>query len=113
MIAASENHVKALRFATLPPAPPRRRTRPKFETTKLVLWFVLGTYLVGVVIGSYVVLQDFLQLGVFLAFIGTPAASTIGFYIWKARAENALKYKKSHPKETDGIPVDLNITTNT
>lgn len=68
----------------------------------------LGTYFVGVFIGAKVVLIDFSQLGVWLAFIGTPTVAAIGFYVWKAKAENIIKYKKDNPAETDGIPVDLN-----
>jgi hypothetical protein len=80
----------------------------KIETTKLVIFFVLGTYFIGVFIGMKVVLIDFSQLGVWLAFIGTPTVAAIGFYVWKAKAENIIKYKKDNPTETDGIPVDLN-----
>ena len=48
------------------------------------------------------------QLGVFLAYVGTPAATAIGFYSWKAKAENVVKIKQANPMATEGIPVDLN-----
>ena len=43
-----------------------------------------------------------------LAYVGTPTATVIGFYSWKAKAENVVKIKKANPAETDGMPVDLN-----
>lgn len=46
--------------------------------------------------------------GLFLAYVGTPTATVIGFYSWKAKAENVVKIKKANPEETEGMPVDLN-----
>ena len=86
--------------------------RPKEKRTinfsKFVLAFVLITYFVGVAVGVKIALTDTSQLGVLLAFIGTPTAATIGFYTWKAKEENVIKIKKSNPEETAGIPVDIN-----
>ena len=48
------------------------------------------------------------QLGVFLAYVGTPAATAIGFYSWKAKAENVVKIKQANQTATEGMPVDLN-----
>lgn len=80
----------------------------KFEFVKIILLLVLFTYFVGVYIGAKIVLIDFSQLGVLLAFIGTPTAAAIGFYCWKAKAENTIKIKKDNPVETEGTTVDLN-----
>ena len=85
----------------------------KLEFSKIVLTLVLLTYFVGVFIGVKVSLIDFSQLGVFLAYIGTPTAAAIGFYCWKAKAENIVKIKKDNPEETQGIPVDLNNINHT
>ncbi|MBD5383739.1 MAG: hypothetical protein HDR72_01900 [Ruminococcaceae bacterium] len=85
----------------------------KLEFSKIVLTFVLLTYFVGVFIGVKVSLIDFSQLGVLLAYIGTPTAAAIGFYCWKAKAENIVKIKKDNPEETEGVPVDLNNINNT
>lgn len=41
-------------------------------------------------------------------YVGTPTATVIGFYSWKAKAENVVKIKKANPEETEGTPVDLN-----
>lgn len=80
----------------------------KLEFSKIVLALVLLTYFVGVFIGVKISLIDISQLGVLLAYIGTPTAAAIGFYCWKAKAENIVKIKKENPEETAGISVDLN-----
>ena len=80
----------------------------KVEFSKLILGLVLLTYFVGVFVGVKISLIDTAQLGVLLAFIGGPTAAAIGFYAWKAKAENIIKIKQAHPEETEGIPVDLN-----
>lgn len=69
---------------------------------------MLLTYFAGFVIGVRVVILDPSQLGVFLAYVGTPAATAIGFYSWKAKAENVVKIKQANPTATEGMPVDLN-----
>lgn len=85
-----------------------RRSRRKIEFSKLVLSAVLLTYFAGFVVGVRVVILDPSQLGVFLAYVGTPAATAIGFYSWKAKAENVVKIKQANPTATEGMPVDLN-----
>lgn len=88
--------------------PNKKRTARKFEFSKLVLSAVLLTYFAGFVVGIKVVFIDVSQLGVLLAYIGTPTATAIGFYSWKAKAENIVKIKKANPEATEGTPVDLN-----
>ena len=85
-----------------------KRTARKIEFSKLVLSAVLLTYFAGFGLGFWVVLIDLSQLGVFLAYVGTPTATVIGFYSWKAKAENVVKIKQANPTETEGMPVDLN-----
>ena len=80
---------------------PRRRregkqSRRKIECSKLVLWAVLCTYFAGFGVGVWAVVLDVSQLGVFLAYVGTPTATVIGFYSWKAKAENVVKIKKAN-----------------
>ena len=84
------------------------KEKRRIEFSKFVLAFVLLTYFVGVGVGVKISLVDTSQLGVLLAFIGAPTAATIGFYTWKAKAENVIKIKKSNPEETAGISVDVN-----
>ena len=78
-----------------------------------MLALVLLTYFVGVFIGVKISLIDISQLGVLLAYIGTPTAAAIGFYCWKAKAENLVKIKRDNPEETKDIPIDLNNINNT
>lgn len=85
-----------------------KRTARKIEFSKLVLSVVLLTYFAGFGLGFWAVLVDLSQLGVFLAYVGTPTATVIGFYSWKAKAENVVKIKQAHPEATEGMPVDLN-----
>lgn len=80
----------------------------KIEFSKLIIALVLLTYFVGVYIGVKIALTDTTQVGALLAYIGTPTATAIGFYCWKAKAENVLKIKRENPEETKGIPVDVN-----
>ncbi len=82
----------------------------KLEFSKIVLVCVLITYFVGVFIGVKISLIDITQLGVLLAYIGTPTAAAIGFYCWKAKAENIVKIKKDNPEETKGIPSLFDFT---
>lgn len=84
------------------------KSKRKIEFSKLILALVLSTYFIGVAVGVKVTFIDISQLGVLLAFIGAPTAAAIGFYAWKAKAENIIKIKKSNPEETEGISVDLN-----
>ena len=86
----------------------KSRTAERSSFQKLVLSAVLLTYFAGFVIGVRVVILDPSQLGVFLAYVGTPAATAIGFYSWKAKAENVVKIKQANPTATEGMPVDLN-----
>lgn len=86
----------------------KEQNRRKIEFSKLVLSAVLLTYFAGFIVGARAVILDPNQLGVFLAYVGTPAATAIGFYSWKAKAENVVKIKKANPEETEGMPVDLN-----
>ena len=65
-----------------------KQNRRKTECSKLVLWAVLCTYFAGFGVGVW--------------------ATVIGFYSWKAKAENVVKIKKANPEETEGMPVDLN-----
>jgi hypothetical protein len=85
-----------------------KRNRRRIETSKLVLWAVLSTYFAGFGVGLWAVIVDVSQLGVFLAYVGTPTATVIGFYSWKAKAENVVKIKKANPEATEGAPIDLN-----
>jgi len=83
----------------------------KMEFSKYIVHAFLVPYFFGVGAGFYIVLKDTPQLGVWLAFVGTPVATAAGFYFWKAKAENIVKIKRENPAETEGVPVDLNNIT--
>lgn len=86
-------------------------SKRKIEFSKLIIALVLLTYFVGVCIGVKISLTDTTQLSALLAYIGTPTATAIGFYCWKAKAENIIKIKRENPEETKGIAVDVNNIT--
>lgn len=82
----------------------------KITFTKIVVALVMITYFVGLIVGVKIAIIDTSQLGVLLAFIGTPTGITIGFYCWKSKAENMIKIAKSNP-DVPMAPVDLNTIT--
>lgn len=84
------------------------RKLPKPNFTKAVLVAVLCTYFVGLYVGIRVTLTDYSQFGVLATYIAAPTTTVIALYCWKAKAENIIKIKQGHSKETEGVPVDLN-----
>ncbi len=88
-----------------------KRKAKKIEFSKIILALVLSTYFLGIYAGFMAILSDPMQLSPFLVFIGTPTTIAIGFYSWKAKAENIVKIKRQHPEETEGVSVDLNNIT--
>ncbi len=84
-----------------------------FEFSKIVLLVVMVLYLVAVGVGVILSFIDYTQYSTLAMLVGAPTATAIGFYAWKAKAENVIKIKREHPEETKGAPVDLNdISTN-
>ena len=75
----------------------RRQTKKKPEFSKIILALCMCVYIVTVGFGFFVTATEKTQLGELLAFVGAPTAVAIGFYAWKARAENLLKIKKENP----------------
>lgn len=68
----------------------------KCETSKLLLWLLLsGLGLIGVcsIIYSFL-LHDSSPLVALIEKISTLASIAVGFYYWKAKAENLHKYKQ-------------------
>lgn len=63
----------------------------KAEFSKIVLGSVMLLYFAGAIFGGYIVMQDSSLLPELLAYIGAPTAVAIGFYAWKAKAENIIK----------------------
>jgi hypothetical protein len=73
----------------------------KREFSKVVLGAVMILYFAGAIYGAVIVWQDCSLLGELLAYIGAPTAVAIGFYAWKAKAENVIKI--SAAVEDEGV----------
>lgn len=66
--------------------------------TKILVAAVMATYFLGFVLGGILVWLFPEHLGEWLTFIGVPTATAIGFYCWKAKAENMLKIRQETPQ---------------
>ena len=73
-------------------------------TSHKVLWAVVITYFVGVVLGVYAIIKDPANVGMVLGYIGGVAAVGIGFYSWKAKAENIIKLSKKQLDKLANAP---------
>lgn len=67
--------------------------------TKILVAAVMGTYFFGVIYGAVLIFLCRDHLGEYLSFIGVPTATAIGFYCWKAKAENMVKMRTELSKE--------------
>lgn len=78
----------------------QKKTPLNGEFAKYIVFAVMLTFFVGIFVGTYVVVEitnetpeySVQALIALLSYIGTPVVTTIGFYCWKARAENIIKY---------------------
>lgn len=66
--------------------------------TKILVAAVMATYFLGFAFGGVLVWLFPEHLGEWLTFIGVPTATAIGFYCWKAKAENMLKIRQETPQ---------------
>ena len=76
----------------------------KREFSKLVLSAAVIVWLTGAVFGGVIVSLEHSQLGELLAYIGAPAATAFGFYYWKAKCENVIKYNKKELDKLKDMP---------
>lgn len=83
--------------------PPRKS---KIEFSKLVLGIVMLLYFVTVGVGIKLSLIDYTQFSTLAMLVGAPTATAIGFYAWKAKAENVVKIKQENPQVTEGVTID-------
>lgn len=91
--------------------PPGAREREsevkrKVEFTKLILLLAMLAYFVVVGVGIKITFIDTTQYSTLALLVGAPTATAIGFYAWKAKAENVLKIHKENKDETGGAPFD-------
>lgn len=91
----------------------RRKKKKAVEFSKVVLLVVMILYFVVVSVGIALSFIDYTQYSTLAMLVGAPTATAIGFYAWKAKAENVIKIKQQHPEETKDVPVDLNNISGT
>lgn len=91
----------------------RRKKKKPVEFSKIVLLVVMVLYLVAAGVGIVLSFIDYTQYSTLAMLVGAPTATAIGFYAWKAKAENVIKIKQEHPEETKDVPVDLNNISGT
>lgn len=83
----------------------------KLTFTKLTMCIIFILFTIGAIIGGVLVIVSALHdislglqidTGMYIAYatyLGAPAATAIGFYAWKSKAENILKIKQSNKLE--------------
>ena len=69
----------------------KRRRRRKIEAAKLFIGGVMVIYFGAAVFGAVIVWNCPEHLPPLLTFIGAPTTAALGFYCWKAKAENVKK----------------------
>ena len=88
----------------------------KFEFSKLILCLVMATYFVGLLFGIHIILRivdsDVSYIptalcGLF-SYIGAPVAVAIGFYAYKAKAENVAKIKGDYTFPNGNFTMEVN-----
>ena len=67
----------------------------KTEFSKLILGAVMLLYFAGAVLGAVEIEREHASADSLLEYIKTPTMVAIGFYCWKAKAENVLKISDS------------------
>lgn len=83
-----------------------KHKKKTFEFSKAVLVAVMFLYVVVVAVGIVLSFIDYTQYSTLAMLVGAPTATAIGFYAWKAKAENVVKIKREHPEETKGSIFD-------
>lgn len=66
----------------------------KHEFSKIVLAIVIIIWIAGAIFGGIIVYLDHYGLEALFTYIGAPTATAVGFYAWKAKAENVIKISK-------------------
>lgn len=67
------------------------RQKRKIEAAKLFIGGVMAVYFAAAVYGGVVTWNYPENLSALLTFIGAPTTAALGFYCWKAKAENVKK----------------------
>lgn len=69
----------------------KRRKKRKIEAAKLFIGGAMVVYFAAAVFAGAVVWNCPEQLPALLTFVGAPTTAALGFYCWKAKAENIKK----------------------
>lgn len=69
----------------------KRRKKHKAETAKLFIGGVMVIYFAAVIFGGIVTWNYPENLPSLFTFVGAPTTAALGFYCWKAKAENVKK----------------------
>lgn len=84
--------------------------RKKPEFSKLILGGCMLLYFLTAIFGGIIVWNCNEAVGELFAYVGAPTAVAIGFYAWKAKAENVLKIpKEQREKVKNAIEEPENI----
>lgn len=78
----------------------------RIEFSKLILGLVMLIYFLAVGVGIHLCYTDPTQFSTLAMLVGAPTAVGIGFYAWKAKAENIIKLKKESPEESGTMSFD-------
>ena len=105
-------------------------TEQKLTFSKMILACVMVLYILGALLGVALViisavndihLGNAVDSGMFIAlatYIGTPTATAIGFYSWKAKSENLLKIQYGNAGNAGNAgntckePIDISTLAN-
>lgn len=99
-------------------------TEQKLTFSKMILACVMVLYILGALLGvalaivsavNDIHLGNAVDSGMFIAlatYIGTPTATAIGFYSWKAKSENLLKIQYGNAGNTCKEPIDISTLAN-
>lgn len=87
-----------------------KKNLKKPEFSKLILGGCMILYFLTAVFGGIIVWHCNESVGELFAYVGAPTAVAIGFYAWKAKAENVLKIpKEQREKVKNAIEEPENI----
>lgn len=82
-------------------------------TSKIFIGLVMVTYYIGAALGAYIVMVNPDKLDAYLAYIGTTSTAALGFYIWKAKAENVKKIENKLELMKEGLDSEITYGNDT
>ena len=97
----------------------KKRKKTNMEFSKKIFYIVITLFIIVLAYSMALMWKTGITDGLayLIPSVGTIAATAIGFYYWKAKAENAIKLSKEYEaslekiKESEIIFEDLNMDT--